>query len=57
MIARSVVSKIMWVARVTVFLVGLIGVLALAFKVASVTFGANGDFFNCPRNHGLSQGY
>ena len=29
----------------------------MAFKVASTTFEANGDFFNCPRNHELSQGY
>ena len=40
---RSAVSKVMWVGRATVFLVGLSVILALLFGVASAAFGSNGD--------------
>ena len=42
---RSTVSKVMWVGRATVFLVGLSMMLAVVLGVASVALGANGDFF------------
>jgi hypothetical protein len=40
---RSVVSKVMWVGRATVFLVGLAVILALVFGAASAALGANGQ--------------
>jgi hypothetical protein len=40
-----VVSKVRWVGRATVFLVGLAVILALELGVASTAFGADGDFF------------
>jgi hypothetical protein len=40
---RSVVSKVMWLGRATVFLVGLAVILAVIFGVASMAFAANGD--------------
>ena len=42
---RSVASKVMWVGRATVFLIGLAVVLALVVGVASAAFGANGGNF------------
>lgn len=42
---RSAASKVMWVGKVTVFLVGLAVILALVVGVASTALGANGDFF------------
>ena len=42
---RSVVGKIMWVGRATVFLVGLAVMLALVLGVATSAFGANNDNF------------
>lgn len=42
---RSVVSRVMWVGRATVFLVGLAVILALIFGIASTAFGANGKPF------------
>ncbi len=39
---RSTASKVMWVGRATVFLVGLAVTLALVFGVASMAMGANG---------------
>ena len=55
---RSAASKVMWVGRVTVFLVGLAMILALIFGVASTALGANGDFFkvgktNCQTRQGV----
>ncbi|MBA2694062.1 MAG: hypothetical protein H0U65_16480 [Rubrobacter sp.] len=38
----KVVSKVMWMGRATIFLVGLAVVLALTVGVASTAFGANG---------------
>jgi len=38
-------SKVMWVGRTTVFLVGLAVILALVFGVASTALGANGGGF------------
>jgi hypothetical protein len=42
---RSAVSKVMWVGRATVFLVGLAVILAMVMGVASAAFGANGGNF------------
>lgn len=42
---RSVVSKVMWVGRATVFMVGLAVIVALVLGVATAAFGANGDPF------------
>jgi hypothetical protein len=42
---RSTASKVMWVGRATVFLVGLSVVLALIFGVVSTALGANGNPF------------
>jgi hypothetical protein len=42
---RSTVSKVMWVGRATVFLVGLAVILALVLGAASAAFGANGGNF------------
>jgi hypothetical protein len=42
---RSTVSKVMWVGRATVFLVGLSVILAVVLGVASAAFGANNDNF------------
>ena len=38
-------SKVVWVGRATVFLVGLAMILALLFGMASTAFGANGGNF------------
>ena len=46
---RSATSKVMWVGRATVFLVGLAVILAVVFGVATTAFGANGDFFKVGR--------
>lgn len=40
---RSAASKVMWVGRATVFLVGLAVILALVFGVASTALGKNGQ--------------
>ena len=40
---RSAASKVMWVGRATVFLVGLAVILALLFGVASTALGKNGQ--------------
>ena len=37
---RSVLGKVMWVGRATVFLVGLAVILALVFGVATSAFAA-----------------
>jgi hypothetical protein len=42
---RNVVSKVMWVGRATVFLVGLAVILALLFGAASAAFANNNDNF------------
>jgi hypothetical protein len=42
---KSAVSKVMWVGRATVFLVGLAVIVALVFGVASMALGANGKPF------------
>jgi hypothetical protein len=39
---RSAASKVMWVGRATVFMVGLAVILALLFGLASAALGANG---------------
>ncbi|MDP9480464.1 MAG: hypothetical protein M3R38_33185 [Actinomycetota bacterium] len=48
---RSAASKVMWVGRATVFLVGLSMILALVFGVASMALGADGDFFKVGRTN------
>jgi hypothetical protein len=48
---RSAASKVMWVGRATVFLVGLAVILALVFGAASVAFGADADFFKVGRTN------
>ncbi|HET7271871.1 MAG TPA: hypothetical protein VFI90_12375 [Rubrobacter sp.] len=42
---KTAVTKVIWVGRATVFLVGLSVILALIFGVASTALGANGDPF------------
>jgi len=42
---RNAASKVMWVGRATVFLVGLAVILALVLGVATAALGANGDVF------------
>ena len=42
---RSTASKVMWMGRTTVFLVGLAVILALIFGVATTAMGANGNPF------------
>lgn len=42
---KSAVSKVMWIGRATVFLMGLALMLALVFGMASTAFGANGGNF------------
>ncbi len=39
---RNMASKVMWVGRATVFLVGLAVILALVFGVATMALGATG---------------
>jgi hypothetical protein len=48
---KSAVSKVMWVGRATVFLVGLAVILALVVGVASAAFGANGDAWRLGRSN------
>ncbi len=48
---RSAASKVMWVGRATVFLVGLSMILALVFGVASMALGADGDFFKVGKSN------
>jgi hypothetical protein len=43
--ARSAFSKVMWVGRATIFMVGLAVVLALLFGVATTALGATGGNF------------
>jgi hypothetical protein len=40
---RSAVSKVMWVGRATVFLVGLAVIVGVVFGLASTAFASNGD--------------
>lgn len=42
---RSAASKVMWVGRATVFLVGLAVILAVLFGVASMALARDGDSF------------
>lgn len=48
---RGVATKITWVGRATVFLVGLAVILALVVGVASMAFGANGGNFILGQNN------
>jgi hypothetical protein len=45
MMLRNAASKVMWVGRATVFLVGLSVILALVFGAATVALGATGGNF------------
>jgi hypothetical protein len=42
---RTAASKVMWIGKATIFLVGLSVILALIFGVASTAFSANGNPF------------
>src|SRR3712207_5411270 len=46
---RSVVGRVMWLGRATVFLVGLAMILALVIGAATAAFGAVGDAFTLGR--------
>ena len=46
---RSVVSKVMWLGRATVFMVGLAVIVGLVLGLASMALGADGDFFKIGR--------
>jgi hypothetical protein len=46
---RTVAKKVAWVGRTASVVFGLALVLALMFGVASMAFGANGDFFKIGR--------
>ena len=46
---RSTTSKVMWVGRATVFLVGLAVILALVVGAASTAFAGNGDAWRLGR--------
>src|SRR5215207_1676998 len=48
---RSVTSKVMWVGRAAVFMVGLSVILALVLGAATAAFGANGDFFKVGKSN------
>jgi hypothetical protein len=48
---RSTASKVMWVGRATVFMVGLAVILALVLGVASAAFGANGQAWILGQNN------
>src|SRR5918995_371013 len=48
---RGAASKVLWVGRVTVFLVGLAVIRAFVVGVASTALGANGDSFRLGRNN------
>jgi hypothetical protein len=48
---RSTTSKVMWVGRATVFLVGLAVILALVAGVASTAFAGNGDAWRLGRSN------
>jgi hypothetical protein len=48
---RSAASKVMWVGRATVFLVGLAVILAVLLGLASTAFGATGGNFILGRNN------
>jgi hypothetical protein len=51
---RATASKVMWVGRATVFLVGLSVILAVMFGVASAAFGTNGGNFILGQNNTAS---
>ena len=48
---RNVGSKVAWVGRTASMVFGLALVLALLFGVATMAFGANGDFFKVGRSN------
>jgi hypothetical protein len=48
---RSAISKVMWVGRATVFMVGLAVILAVVLGVATMAFAANGDPWRLGRNN------
>jgi hypothetical protein len=53
-VLRNAASKVMWVGRATVFLVGLAVILSLVVGAASAAFGANGDAFLLGRRNAES---
>jgi len=48
---KSVASKVMWVGRATVFMIGLAVILAMIFGIASAAFAGNGDSWRLGRNN------
>jgi hypothetical protein len=48
---KNAVSKMMWVGRATVFLIGLAVILALVFGAASMAFAGNGDPWRLGQNN------
>jgi hypothetical protein len=48
---RTIFSKVMWVGRATVFMVGLTMILALVLGVATAAFGANSGNFILGQNN------
>jgi hypothetical protein len=48
---RRAASKVMWVGRATVFVVGLSVIMALVLGMATAAFGANGDFFKVGKSN------
>jgi hypothetical protein len=48
---RSAASKVMWVGRATVFLVGLAVILAVVLGLASMALAANGDAWRLGRTN------
>ena len=51
---RSAASRVMWVGRATVFMVGLAMILALLFGLSSTALGANGQPFILGENNAAS---
>ena len=52
---KSAASKVMWVARATVFAVGLAVILVLLFVVANMVLGTGGKLFT-PGESGETNG-
>ncbi len=54
-VTRTIFSKVMWVGRATVFLVGLAVILALVFGVASTAMSATGGSFILGKANGADR--
>lgn len=51
---RTIIGKVMWVGRATIFMVGLAVILALVVGVASTALGATGTNFILGKNNGAT---